>query len=225
MVLVKGGEFKMGNVAGVGDLDELPVHTVKLEDYYIAQTEITVAQWKAYCTLTARPMPPRPSWGWIDNHPIVNVSWHDTETYCQWLSEKTGNKYRLPTEAEWEFAARGGTKSNDYLFSGGNEVSVVGYYDSISPTGTKPIKGKLPNELGIFDMSGNVWEWCADFYAPRYSHPDSAVDSSPSKGVKYRAIRGGGWVAPAMDLRVSNRWRSEPDIPRDYLGFRPVMEK
>ncbi|HEX7015825.1 MAG TPA: formylglycine-generating enzyme family protein [Cyclobacteriaceae bacterium] len=225
MILVEGGEFRMGDTHESGDADELPIRTVELSDFYIAKTEITVKQWRAYCQSTRRPMPPEPAWGWIDDYPIVNITWSDAVAYCEWLSERTGKRYRLPTEAEWEFAARGGNKSKGYLFSGGNEVTLIGVFDSLSPTQPQPVKGKLANELGIFDMSGNVWEWCIDWYAPSYTDSHRTVNPLGAQTGNHRVIRGGGWVAPATDLRVSNRWRSEPNIPRNYLGFRPVMEK
>lgn len=224
MIFVKGGKFKMGDVSGAGDKDELPARNVLLKSYNIAKTEITVRQWKQYCSAEHLAMPATPAWGWIDDQPVVNISWSEASTYCQWLTKKTGKVFRLPTEAEWEFAAKGGNKSKGYKFSGGNDVDKTGFYKALSPQQTQPVGRKLPNEIGLYDMSGNVWEWCADWYDEGY--PDIDFEKDP-KGIpqgKLRIIRGGGWVAPANDLRVTNRWRSEPEIPRDYLGLRPVME-
>jgi formylglycine-generating enzyme required for sulfatase activity len=154
----------------------------------------------------------------------VNVSWQDAVDYCSWLSKKMHRVVRLPTEAEWEFAAKGGANGKAYPFSGANDVNQVGFYDALSPLQTQPVQRKLANELGLFDMSGNVWEWCADWYGDSY--PSQTPVSNPrgvATGVR-KIIRGGGWVAPAADLRVTNRWRELPEARTNYLGFRPVME-
>ena len=123
MIKVEGGSFEMGDVEGVGHRYEQPVHTVNLKTFSIAKTETTVLQWKTYCIATAHSMPQPPDWGWIDTHPVVNVSWHDAVEYCDWLSDKTGKLYRLPTEAEWEYAARGGKLSKGFKFSGGQALA------------------------------------------------------------------------------------------------------
>jgi len=224
MVHVRGSLFTMGDDQGSGEADERPAHLVKLKGYSIAKTEITVLQWSTYCSSTNRAMPAPPEWGWIDHHPMVNITWNDAMDFCKWLSAETGKRYRLPTEAEWEYAARGGRLSKGFVFSGGNDGDKAGFYKALSPDQTQPIAQKDSNELGLYDMSGNVWEWVADWYAPAYPSPDEVVDPKGPLTGTYRIIRGCGWVAPLLDCRVTNRWRSEPDIPTNYIGFRPVME-
>lgn len=176
MVFVEGAIFKMGDDQGSGDSDERPWRHVKLTDYSIAKTEITVFQWRAYCSSTNSAMPDSPVWGWIDHHPIVNISWKNATDYCEWLSAKTGKLYRLPTEAEWEFAARGGKLSKGFKYSGGNKADSVGFYKVNSPMQTQMVAKKSPNELGLYDMSGNTWEWCADWYDGTYPPSDEVID-------------------------------------------------
>lgn len=127
MIKVKGGSFKMGDELGVGEKDELPVHSVTVKTFGIAKTETTVLQWKTYCNATGLPMPKVPQGGWVDHDPMVNISWEDAIAYCKWLSNKTGKQYRLPTEEEWEFAARGGKKSKGYQYSGGQNIESVAW--------------------------------------------------------------------------------------------------
>jgi sulfatase modifying factor 1 len=190
MVFVQGGVFKIGDMRG--DADEQPVHAVHLTDYHIAKTEITLLQWKAYCSTAHRAMPASTAWGWIDHHSIVNISWDDATDYCKWLSAETGKRYRLPSEAEWEFAARGGKLSKGFLYSGSNDVDKVGFYKALSSELTQLVAQKDSNELGLYDMSGNVWEWCADWYANAYPSADEVKDPKGPLTGRFRIIRGGG---------------------------------
>ena len=220
MVKVEGGTFQMGDEQGLGDFDEQPVHTVTLKTFSIAKTETTVLQWKTFCSETGRQMPESPSWGWIDDHPIVNVSWDDASAYGAWLSGKTGKIYRLPTEAEWEFAARGGALSKGYKYSGGKSLDKVGWYEPNSNDQTQPTAKKRANELGLYDMSGNVWEWCMDWHGLY-----SAEAQTNPKGAKTgpdRVIRGGGWYNTADGCRAARRYYYEPSSRRTFMGFRLI---
>ena len=180
MILVKGGTFDMGATAEQGTdakADEKPVHSVTLSDYYIAETEVTQALYEAVIGSN-----PADSVG--AELPVVLIEWGDADLFASKLSEITGRKFRLPTEAEWEYAARGGNKSKGFKYAGSNNLSDVAWFNNIEG-GSHAVKGKAPNELGIYDMSGNVDEYCADDYAP-YSK-DSQTD--PKCELKERQLR------------------------------------
>ena len=134
--------------------DETP-HQVTLSSYSIGKYEVTVGQYKAYCTATGTPMPDAPQWGWNDKHPMVNVNYNDAVAYCNWLGEEYGGDWRLPTEAQWEFAAKGGNNSKGYTLSGGNDLDELAWYANNAGGKTQSVGLKKPNELGIYDMSGN----------------------------------------------------------------------
>jgi len=229
MIMVKGGSFKMG--ANDGYDDEKPVHNVSLSDFYICKYETTVAQYRAFCMATGRKMPADPNeawyeehdmvgkWIWVDNNPITNITWYDAEAYCKWLSEISGETYKLPTEAQWEFAARGGLKSKGYKYSGSNNIKEVSWFDeTTNEKGPKPVGKLKSNELGIYDMSGNAWEWCAD----KYGKYTSAVAKDPQgtdKGA-YRVIRGGSWYYVEEMSRVTARDGPYPYYTNYNYGFR-----
>ena len=222
LIKVTGGTFTMGDVSGMGQGDEQPTHEVTLSDFSIGKTEITVAQYRYYCSSTGISMPEEPSWGWSDNAPIVNVSWSDAINYCDWLSEKLDQNITLPTEAQWEFAARGGNQSEGYKYAGGRSMATAGWYSDNSGAKTHKVATKKANELGLYDMSGNVWEWCIDWYDSGY------YANSPSKNPKnttradYRVLRGGGWNFSASFCRVADRIDYKPDFRSNYGGFRVV---
>ena len=217
MVYVKGGSFAMGATAEQGSdaqSDEKPTHSVTVSDFYIGKYEVTQAQWEAI-------MGTNPSNWKGDNLPVENVSWNDIQKFIKKLNAQTGKKFRLPTEAEWEYAARGGNQSKGYKYSGSNNISEVAWYDGNSRSKTHPVGQKAPNELGIYDMSGNVWEWCQDWYGS-YSSSSQANPTGPSSG-SIRVLRGGSWYNGARNCRVSSRCYSRPDYRYDHYGFRLVL--
>jgi formylglycine-generating enzyme required for sulfatase activity len=212
MVYVAGGTFTMGCTYEQGDDcfdDEKPAHEVTLSDFYIGKYEVTQAQWKAV-------METNPSrFSGCDNCPVEKISWNDVQKFIRKLNQKTGKTYRLPTEAEWEYAARGGKGSKGYKYSGSNNAGEVAWYDR---SRTHPVGQKRANELVIYDMSGNVLEWCQDWYGS-YSSSSQTNPKGPSSG-SYRVIRGGSWGHYARGVRVSFRFYITPDIRISNLGFR-----
>ena len=218
MIPVEGGTFTMGTTAeqgGEADDDEKPTHQVTLSSYAIGKHEVTQALWQAV-------MGGNPSKFKGNNlRPVECVSWGDCQEFISKLNSITGKSFRLPTEAEWEFAARGGKKSKGYKYSGSNNLDEVAWYDGNSGNQTHPVGTKRPNELGIYDMSGNVWEWCSDYWGNYQSSP-STNPTGPSSGGD-RVLRGGGWLDHARGCRVSYRCRGGPG-GRDYgLGLRLVL--
>lgn len=185
MVFVQGGTFLMGR--NDGEFGEKPVHSVTLNDFYIGKFEVTQKQWRDV-------MGGNPSYFQnCDNCPVEQVSWSDIQKFINKLNQITGKPYRLPTEAEWEYAATGGNNNNGYAYSGSNNVSDVAWFSENSGSKTHPVGQKQPNELGIYDMSGNVWEWCNDWYDEKYyNYGPSNNPRGPGTG-KYRVLRGGSW--------------------------------
>jgi sulfatase modifying factor 1 len=220
VILLEGGTFQMG---GGVNTDEKPVHSVTVSSFSMAKYETTVAQYRAYCNATGREMPEAPSSGWKDNNPIVSVTYNDAVAYCNWLGEKYGGTYRLPTEAEWEYAARGGNISKGYTYSGSDNIDEVGWYKDNSGSQTNAVGRKKPNELGLYDMTGNVYEWCHDWYdEPYYSTSPSSNPKGPSYG-GIRVLRGGSWYSSASDCRVAFRFGNIPeDLGNFNFGFRVV---
>ena len=213
MVLVEGGTFRMGSASGSDD-DEKPVHGITLSPFYIDAREVTVAQYRVFCTATGRAFPSAPFWDWQDDHPIVNMSWDDASAYAQWAGK------RLPTEAEWEYAARGGNKSRGFTYSGSNSPGDVAWHAGNSGGQTHPMGQKQPNELGLYDMSGNVWEWCADWYdGSSYSSSPANNPKGPTTG-QYRVLRGGSWFNSRDLLRVADRNNDSPSDRSSDFGFR-----
>lgn len=215
MVRVEGGTFRMGATSEQEDEahgDEKPVHSVTLSSYYIGKTEVTQALWQAV-------MGSNPSGFKGADLPVECVSWDDCQEFIQKLNSLTGRNFRLPTEAEWEFACRGGNKSNGYKYSGSNDIDNVAWYDGYS--GAHPVGTKAPNELGIYDMSGNVWEWCSDWYADYTSY--SQTDPTGPQSGSSRVRRGGSWSYNAGYCRSSDRYDGNPTIRRSSLGLRLAL--
>jgi formylglycine-generating enzyme required for sulfatase activity len=244
MVFVKGGTFNMGSENG--NDGEKPVHEVTLSDFYIGKYAVTVAEFRVFVSDTGFKTDAEKggrssiygSWNkksginWRnategkiaqDNHPVFHVSWYDAKAYCNWLSKKSGKTYRLPTEAEWEYGARGGGQSKGYEYAGSNNFDDVAWLLDNSGYKTHAVGEKLPNELGLYDMSGNVWEWCSDWYD---SYPSSTLTNptGPSSGSN-RVIRGGSWYNYPQGCRVAHRNGNAPDYRRGNLGFRLARTK
>ena len=213
MVYVSGGTFMMGANSGDSDAedDEKPRHQVHLSSFYICKYEVTQALWKAV-------MGSNPSYSKGVNLPVENVSWDDCQQFIKKLNSLTGQNYRLPTEAEWEFAARGGNSSRGYKYSGGDYIANVAWYDGDSGSKTHSVGTKSSNELGLYDMTGNVWEWCSD----RYGSYDSRYQSNPAGPScgSYRVCRGGSWLNITGDCRASHRRRYTPGFSGFHLGLR-----
>ena len=222
MVKVTGGTFQMGATSEQGSYysDERPVHQVTLSDYCMGETEVTQELWRAV-------MGNNPSYySGSDNLPVEMGSWDDCQKFITKLNQLTGQNFRLPTEAEWEFAARGGNLSKGYKYAGSNQIDEVAWYYNNSSSKTHPVGTKTPNELGLYDMSGNVWEWCEDWYGS-YSSNNQTNPTGPSSG-SYRVLRGGSWLDSAGYCRVSYRgdyfpscsYYSYPSFRYFYFGFR-----
>ena len=188
MVYVSGGTFIMG---GDESSDQTPTHSVTLSSYYICKYEVTQALWRAV-------MGSNPSKFKGDNLPVEQVSWNDCQTFINRLNSYTGRNFRLPTEAEWEFAARGGNYSRRYKYSGSNYIGDVAWYADNSGNRTHPVGTKQANELGLYDMSGNVWEWCSDWYGS-YSSYSQSNPTGATSGFG-RVERGGNWWRPRQVL-------------------------
>jgi formylglycine-generating enzyme required for sulfatase activity len=261
MVHVPAGEFVMGSSAD--DIDrmwrafgwpaewkqhtrgEQPAHRVRLGGFWMYRDCVTVAQYRKFCEATGRPMPAAPFWGWGDDHPVVNVNWHDAKAYCTWAGG------RLPSEAEWEYAARGGNTGVGgrprTVFVWGDEMPrervanladasfmksryyhprfrlFEGYDDG--HTHTSPVGAFPPNGHGLRDMAGNVWQWCEDWSDDDY-YRTSAVDNprGPKDGTR-RVLRGGAFDTTPEITRIARRISNSPDVRHDEKGFRCVLER
>ncbi len=224
MKLVKAGTFQMGSTTG--ESNEKPVHSVTLtSDYYMGETEVTQALWYAVMGKTIINQCNMADQYYLRgigvNYPAYCISYEDCEQFLTKLNQMTGQSFRFPTEAEWEYAARGGSKGKGYTYSGGNDIGDVAWYKGNSGEGTHAVKTKSPNELGLYDMSGNVWEWCQDRYG---SYPSSAQTNptGPSSGSNW-VERGGSWSNDATDCRTARRDYVRPAFRRDDLGLRLAM--
>ncbi|GHT39326.1 hypothetical protein AGMMS49965_05020 [Bacteroidia bacterium] len=222
MVTVAGGTFTMGATAeqvSDADSDEQPAHEVTLSSYAIGKYEVTQKLWQDV-------MGDNPSLFKGDDLPVERVSWSDVQAFLDKLNLQTGKTYRLPTEAEWEYAARGGNKSKGYKYSGSNTLNdVAWYYENayVLGEGTHAVGKKRPNELGIHDMTGNVWEWCSDWY-DHYSGDAQTNPVGDTEGRYERRVnRGGAKDEGAKYCRVSSRGINRPTAAYDSLGFRLVL--
>ena len=219
MVRVEAGTFTMGATAEMKEPweDEKPTHRVTLtNDYYIGKYEVTQALWQAV-------MGHNPSYFKSDNLPVESVSWDDCQDFLSKLNRITGKTFRLPTEAEWEYAARGGNKSRGYQYSGSNNLLDVAWFWDNSGCRTHAVGTKQANELGIYDMSGNVWEWCQDWYG-YYSSSSQTNPTGANSGAR-RVYRGGSWYFDARYCRSSCRNSSSPDRRSYCLGLRLVLSE
>jgi formylglycine-generating enzyme required for sulfatase activity len=228
--------------------DEKPAHQVTLSDFYIGKYELTLKQFEKFIAATGyKTDADKEGWSYVYNgsswekkngvnwkcdasgntrqqsefdHAVIHVSWNDAKAYCEWLSQKSGKTYRLPTEAEWEYAARGGNLSNGYKYSGSNNIGEVAWYCENSGSKTHPVGQKKANELGIYDMSGNVGEWCEDWYG-NYSSCSQINPTGASSGY-YRVFRGGSRSSYAIHCRIAYRSSFTPANRIYFIGFRLV---
>lgn len=217
MIGVEGGPFKMGNAEEDAFDHELPVHEVGIENFYLGKFPLTQDIWK-------KVMGTNPSSFEGNDRPVETVSWNDVQEFLQKLNEQTGKKYRLPTEAEWEYAARGGKYSEEYLYAGSDKLKEVGWYIENEGNETRAVGQKMANELGLYDMNGNVWEWVEDQWHDDYK--GAPVDGSAwvdlEKGSS-RVVRGGGYGYDARDCRVSDRANLRPYGRSSNIGFRLAL--
>ena len=247
MVLVEGGEFQMGSEEGRAD--ETPVHSVMIsQPFYMGIYEVTFDEFDVFCEDTGRYNKPDDAGKGRGNRPVLGVDWDDAIEYCNWLSEKEGlipcysgvgkvaqcdfstSGYRLPTEAEWEYAARGGLKSQGYIFSGSDDPEEVAWFADNAGGGAHPVGEKKPNELGLYDMCGNRFEWCWDWYLKDFYSISPSIDplgpprlevDSPFDLVRVR--RGGSWGEDAINIRTSTRSFDSFNYPGGN-GFRLVRK-
>ncbi|MCQ2206834.1 MAG: formylglycine-generating enzyme family protein [Paludibacteraceae bacterium] len=222
MVKVEGGEFEMGATEKekeVADKDEHPLHKVKINSFYIGQLEVTQKLWQDV-------MGENPSSHKGDLFPVENVSWNKCQEFLEKLNAATGQTFRLPTEAEWEYAAKGGKYTHNYLYAGSDDIEDVAWYNKNRGEGTHIVGTKNPNELNLYDMSGNVAEWCSDWYNESY-YEQSGTDNpkGPEKG-DYHVLRGGGWyITNKSYIRSSNRSGNTPGYTFNYLGLRLAKDE
>jgi formylglycine-generating enzyme required for sulfatase activity len=244
MVDVKGGTFQMGS--NDGENDEKPIHAVTLSDFAIGKFEVTNAQLCQFLNEKGNQTEDGVEWvnlkgryenekcriqyqskGFVvekgyEDYPVIYVNYYGAIAYCQWLSSKTNKTYRLPTEAEWEYAARGGEKSQGFIYSGSNKIGDVAWYSANSDNKTHIVGKKAANELGLHDMSGNVWEWCSDWYNENYYNNSPAQNPKGADTGSSRVLRGGSWYILNLKCRSSFRHKYFPSYRYYYVGFRVV---
>ncbi|MBE6325731.1 MAG: hypothetical protein E7077_01520 [Bacteroidales bacterium] len=219
MIRIEHGTFMMGATPEMEEhyYDEEPVHEVTIsKDYYIGETQVTQELWQAV-------MGNNPSYFKGNNNPVENISCFDCWKFIWKLNELTGKHFRLPTEAEWEYAARGGNKSRHTQYSGSDDIDYVAWYWDNSGRQTHPVAKKSPNELGLYDMSGNVWEWCDDLYGAGYYAKSPSVDPPGSSSGSDRVLRGGSWGCYPGNSRSSRRYRKTPEYRHYCYGFRLAL--
>ena len=250
LVHVQGGSFSMGS--DDGKEEEMPKHTVKVKSFSIGKFEVTVGQFRTFIEATGYRTAAESEgkatfrnddhWGdvnglnWTYNNfgfkhkstedyePVLYVTWYDAQRFCEWMSSKTGKHYRLPTEAEWEFAAKGGVKSNKYRYSGSNDIEEVGWVKSNAGGQIRNVGLKKPNELGIYDMTGNVLEYCSDWYDKHYYQFSPADNPKGPEGDREKVSRGGGVYSTASDSRNTDRHWDWPNTRCNYNGFRVAVD-
>jgi len=252
LVYIQGGSFNMGSDQKTGVYKMGSVHKVSLSGFYMAKYELTIGEFRKFIKATDyKTQAEREKYSSVivgtdsdkikkgitweydaygkkhppaeDNYPVTHVSWDDATNYCKWLSSQTGKAFRLPTDAEWEYAAKGGSKSMGYSYSGSNNLADVGWYSKNSNYKSHPVGQKPPNELGLYDMAGNVAEWCQDIYMENYFLFSTPVDpQGPTEG-KQRVFRGGSFFGPDNSCLSDDRNSYDPDAEIFALGFRLVL--
>lgn len=217
MIYVEGGTFQLGCLEPIDSLCteyEKPVQKIKLSSYYIAQHEVTQLLWLELMGYNPNPFK-------NNKFPVANVSWNETQEFIKKLNHLTNLKFALPTEAQWEYAAKGGSKSKNTVFAGHKDVKKVAWYKE-NANGMYHVVGTLhPNELNLFDMNGNVWEWCSDYYSP-YTPENKENPTGPSSG-NTRVYRGGSWLDNLNYTRITSRNSGNPNQKMNCLGFRLVL--
>lgn len=218
MVYVQGGTFTMGRTSSKAywnDDSDKPAHQVTVSSFYICRYEVTQQLWKAF-------MGTNPSWTKADNMPVEWVNWVTAQKFIQKLNAYSGKRFRLPTEAEWEFAARGGDRSHNYLYSGGDDINEVAWWQDNSGGKLHPVGTKRPNELGLYDMTGNAREWCSD-WQERYPSTAQTNPKGPQSG-RWRVMRGGSKDSSESQSGIMTRSQSLPDIAV-CCGLRLVCDR
>lgn len=254
LMRVQGGTFSMGSNSG--EVNEKPVHKVKVNEFYMGKYEITVGDFRKFIEATSYLTDAeKEGWSWVwtgdyddpsaqiiqktgvtweydevgnrrstkkDKYPVIHVSWNDANAYCKWLTKQTGNTYRLPTEAEWEYAAAGGANHDEFNFSGSPELDAVGWFRENSRDKIHVVGQKKANSLGIYDMAGNVFEWCNDWFDPTYYSKSPADNPKGPEVGKLKVVRGGSWVAFAKRCSNYSRNSGAPTRRNEIHGFRVV---
>lgn len=223
MVRIPPGEFQIIDIRGYVEKDQELVQTVLIrKSFAIGRYEVTFEEYDEFARATGRQVPNDMGWG-RGRRPVIYVSWEDAGAYATWLSEQTGKRYRLPTEAEWEYAARGGERGERWAGTS-EEMNLREYawYDKNSGMQTHPVGEKKPNGFGLYDMNGNVWEWTSSLHEPYPYHVDDGRESPETKG--QRVVRGGFWDDRSWDIRASLRGWLNPDLRCDLVGFRLAQD-
>jgi formylglycine-generating enzyme required for sulfatase activity len=231
LVRVPAGKFMMGSPDGKGDADERPQHQVTLTEFLIGKYAVTNAQWQAVMKTKGSANCDQKFQG--DLQPVVGVSWHEARAFCAKVSQQSGRAVRLPTEAEWEYASRGANQSKGYEYAGNNNLDEVAWYSSNSGKVTHPVGQKKANELGIYDMSGNVWEWCLDEWHDSYKDKPDRIKSNGNEAWgdlnvddndnRSHLLRGGSWCSNARNCRSAYRFRSGARFQDNRIGFRVLL--
>ncbi len=244
MVFIEGGSFYMGNDYS-GSLDEKPEHKITLSDFYISKFEVTFEMFDQFCNATSYPKPDDGGYG-RNKKPAINVSWMGAIKYCNWLSSKFGyekvyelkidssgtvisginwnaNGYRLPTEAEWEYVAKGGGKSQGFAYAGSNDLSEVAWYTQNSENQPHEVGQLKPNELGIYDMLGNAWEWCWDYYSKDYYSKSPEADPKGPESGNNRIYKGGNFESKVEFVRITRRFSLSTFLTSGLVGIRLVQ--
>ncbi len=221
MVEIPKGQFQMGDLSGEGHSDERPAHEVTISSFWLSKNEITFAQYDLFAK--NKDKPDDSGWG-RGNRPVINVTWNNAQAYAKWLSEKTGEKFRLPSEAEWEYAARAGSTTK---YSWGNSISCGDadyYYEECNAWGTSPVGLYKPNGFGLYDMSGNAWEWVTDCF--HFTYDKAPVDGTAwvAGSCDSHVLRGGSWNNVPDRLTLSYRASNSSDYHYSNTGFRLARE-
>ncbi|HBG08296.1 MAG: hypothetical protein A2075_11680 [Geobacteraceae bacterium GWC2_58_44] len=215
---VKGGCFQMGDIFDSGGPDEKPAHEVCVDNFSIGRYPVTQKQWRS--VMGGKP----PQYQWLDDYPVEKVSWNDAQEFVRILREKTGRKWRLPTEAEWEYAARGGGKKQKYPGTSSEaEIEEYAWFESNSGLKTHPVGSRKPNDLGIYDMAGNVWQWVHDRYDRDYYRQSPRMNPKGDPFGVNRVLKGGSAYKEADFLRVSYREYQAPELRGNCVGFRLAL--